>query len=98
MFAIGKFKGRKVSDVAKEDPCYCQWFYNNMQDDYSSICDTIMDCIDVTSIYLNFGKYKNTTLKHVKETDEKYVKFLLNSDYVKNKRQDILTELNNGLS
>lgn len=94
MFTIGKYKGKTVEDVAKVDACYCSWFYNTMSCKYPETANAIKRCIDTESIYLNFGKYKNKSISYVAENDKRYIQYLLDSDWVKKNRSDIIDEIN----
>ena len=41
-FNFGKFKGKKMTEVLKEDPGYVQWFINNKANEYDKKCYEIL--------------------------------------------------------
>lgn len=92
-FTFGKYRGKTFQEVSKTDPSYCSWFINTLGDKHPEIVSQLSQLVDVSSIYLNFGKHKNKTLKEIKKNDPAYIQFLIDSDYVKEKRPDILNEL-----
>lgn len=92
MFTFGKYKGQLLTDVAVSDPSYCSWVVKNMST-MPDIVNALKSLIDTDSIYLTFGKYRNRTLKSIRIEDPKYIQFLINSDWVKDNRPDMLKEL-----
>ena len=91
-FSFGKYRFRPFDEVAKIDPAYCVWCINNLSDRFPEVSQ-LTNLVDLNSTYITFGKHKNKTIKQIKLEDPKYIDFLKKSDYVKNKRQDILDEL-----
>jgi len=91
-FGFGKHKGELIVDVAKNDPEYCQWVCKNTE---ASIIRELELLVDVDAIYLTFGKHRNKTLDSVFKEDPKYFDYLKQSQYIKEKRPDILEYISN---
>lgn len=82
----GKYQGKTFSEVAILDPRYLKWLH----DQDPSLSEDIERVIDTSAVYIGFGKYKHYKLSEVLTLDPNYCELLLNNDFVKNKRQDIV--------
>ena len=93
---FGKYNGTDISELIHSNPLYCKWLYTQPFIKEKTELFNILESKfkDLDSNYLTFGKYKNKTIKEVNIIDPKYLNWLLNNNYVKEKLDDIIEEIN----
>jgi len=87
-FLIGKkYKGKTVAEVIAFDPSYIGWLRSKP---WAQNDSKLMELIkDVAVPDITFGTRKGKTLEYLMANDEGYVKYLYNSDYVKEKHPEL---------
>jgi hypothetical protein len=80
--------------LIQNEQAYAVWYANKCymgehHDDYLIINEEL----DCHATWLNFGKYKNTKLCDVVAKDKKYAQWMLNSEWVNEKRPQVIKEL-----
>lgn len=94
---FGKYKSKNIHEVMKDDIDYCQWVYRQP---WISSHPEIKELLENRfkndgNTYLSFGKYKNKSLDYIlnEKKDYKYIKWLKDSDYVKENLKSLKKEL-----
>ena len=88
---IGKHRDRNIHDVLETDPAYCYWMCNQP---WAIKDDKLMSIISkAKDPGMQWGKHKNKTLDWIIANDEQYIKFLKNSEYVKNNCKSLKEQL-----
>jgi len=84
---FGKYKGKNIVDIAEQNPSYCNWVLKQpLLNKYQEIKEYLeKKFINPDDYYMSFGKYKNKPLSEIKKNDPKYIDYLKNNDYVKEK-------------
>jgi uncharacterized protein (DUF3820 family) len=83
---FGKFKGHKIDDLIKNEPSYCTWLLrqkNILDKPYYDILAKTFTNPD--EYYMTWGKYKGLSLTQIREQDPKYLSWLAENQYVKDK-------------
>lgn len=80
----GKYKGRLIDDIIKDDFNYAKWMFNQpfTSDELKSYIEA---SIDVNDYVIKFGKYKHKSISWIKKNDKIYLEWLKNNQYVKDK-------------
>lgn len=82
-----KYRGKTVEEVIPFDLKYIGWLRSKP---WAQNDSKLMELIkDVAVPDLTFGKHKGKTLEWVMANDEDYMKFLYNSDHIKERHQEL---------
>ena len=96
ILSFGKYKGKDINNILKEDECYCNWLLkhkesSNLNEEQIKILESKLNINDV---YIGFGKYKNKTIEWIFNNDKKYIYYLKNNEYIKKNKTDIIESIN----
>jgi len=85
IIAFGKYKAKNIIDIAELNPNYCNWLLKQpILNKYPYIKAYLEEkFIDPHEHYMTFGKYKNKALSEIKKNDPKYIDYLKNNDFIK---------------
>lgn len=96
---FGKFKNQSIETVYRVDPSYCRWIstQTELMEKNPDIKKFIQDRFSETdsSYMMNWGRYKGRTIRQIKAVDAKYIEWLQENDFVRDKCKKLVDELKN---
>ncbi|GMF37565.1 unnamed protein product [Phytophthora lilii] len=94
---FGKHKSKTIQEVYASDPGYCRWLstQRNLIENGSDIGKFLAEKFanDDGSFLMQWGKYKNKTIKQIQVIDPNYLEWLSKNDFVKTKCPKLKTEV-----
>ncbi|GMF30380.1 unnamed protein product [Phytophthora lilii] len=94
---FGKHKSKTIQEVYASDPGYCRWLSNqkNLIEDSSDIGKFLAEKFanDDGSFLMQWGKYRNKSIKQIQVIDSNYLEWLSKNDFVKTKCPKLKTEV-----
>lgn len=91
----GKFKGTKILDLITREPGYCLWLLkqkNTLDKPYFETLNSAFS--DKDAYFMTWGKYKGLSLTQIKDKDPKYIEWLKDNKFVKEKCSKLVEKLN----
>lgn len=84
---FGKYRGLDIAEVFENDPNYARWLYPQeiLIGEYPEIKAFLRDKFGSSdlSYLMNWGRYKNKTIKYIFDNDRGYFDWLAGSSYVR---------------
>lgn len=84
---FGKYRDQQIGTVYRTDGGYCRWLrgQNELMVKFPEVKSFLDDMFvnDDGSYMMNWGKYKNKTVKWIHMNDPKYIIWLQTNEYVR---------------